>query len=139
MNDTTMLPIQTRSHRTSIPATGLGSILVASPQLALAGVDRGVVAEVAVAVGMGESSFTAEDRAPWADATDAPVATLAISTTADGTATVARQGTAAALGRQDGIATIARQAAAAAAGPQDGVATTDTARDAATTPREAAR
>ncbi len=69
--DTTMLPTQTRSHRTSIPATGLGSILVASPQLALAGVDRGVVAERAVAVGMGEASFTAADRAPWADATGA--------------------------------------------------------------------
>jgi len=65
-----MLPIQTRSHRTSIPATGLGSILVASPQLALVA-DRGVVAEVAVAVGMGEGGFTAIDRRPWADATSA--------------------------------------------------------------------
>lgn len=63
-----MLPIQHRPHRTSIPATGLGSILVASPQLALVA-DRGVVAPVAVAVGMGEASFTEHDRWPWADAT----------------------------------------------------------------------
>jgi hypothetical protein len=55
---TTMLPTQTRSHRTSIPATGLGSILVAAPQLALAG-DRAVVVELAVAVGLGESETTA--------------------------------------------------------------------------------
>lgn len=62
-----MLPTQNRPHRTSIPATGLGSILVASPQLALVA-DRGVVAAVAVAVGMGEGSFSDRDRLPWADA-----------------------------------------------------------------------
>lgn len=65
----TMLPTPHRPHRTSIPATGLGSILVASPQLALVA-DRGVVAAVAVAVGMGEGSFTERDRRPWADAGD---------------------------------------------------------------------
>lgn len=63
-----MLPTQHRQHRTSIPATGLGSILVAAPQLALVA-DRGVVAEVAVAVGMAEGAFSAADRRPWADAT----------------------------------------------------------------------
>lgn len=62
-----MLPTHHRSHRTSIPATGLGSILVASPQLALVA-DRGVVAKVAVAVGMGEGSFSDRDRLPWSDA-----------------------------------------------------------------------
>lgn len=62
-----MLPIQNRPHRTSIPATGLGSILVASPQLALVA-DRGAVAAVAVAVGMGEGSFSDRDRRPWTDA-----------------------------------------------------------------------
>jgi len=63
-----MLPTTHRSHRSTIPATGLGSILVVVPQLALQA-DRGVVAEVAVAVGMGEGSFTAMDRRPWADVT----------------------------------------------------------------------
>ncbi|MEV4419637.1 hypothetical protein AB0L40_06600 [Patulibacter sp. NPDC049589] len=62
-----MLPTTHRSHRSTIPATGLGSILVASPQLALVA-DRAVVAAVAVAVGMGEEAFTAIDRRPWADA-----------------------------------------------------------------------
>lgn len=66
----TMLPTQNRPHRTSIPATGLGSILVASPQLALAA-DRGVVATVAVAVGMGEGSSGEHDRGPWTDAAPA--------------------------------------------------------------------
>jgi hypothetical protein len=60
-----MLPTQPR-HRTTIPATGLGSILVATPQLALVA-DRGVVAAVAVAVGMGEGSFAAVDRRGWDD------------------------------------------------------------------------
>jgi hypothetical protein len=62
-----MLPTTDRSHRTTIPATGLGSILVATPQLALVA-DRGVVADVAVAVGMGEEAFSAVDRRPWPDA-----------------------------------------------------------------------
>lgn len=46
-----MLPTQNRQHRSSIPATGLGSIVVAVPQLALVG-DRAVVATSAVAVGL---------------------------------------------------------------------------------------
>ncbi|MDO9409793.1 hypothetical protein [Patulibacter sp.] len=63
-----MLPTPHRPHRTSIPATGLGSIVVVAPQLALVA-DRDVVVEVAVAVGMGEGAFTAQDRVRWADAT----------------------------------------------------------------------
>lgn len=59
-----MLPTPHRPHRTTIPATGLGSILVATPQLALEA-DRCVVADVAVAVGMGGGAFTAMDRGPW--------------------------------------------------------------------------
>lgn len=72
----TMHPTPHRPHRTTIPATGLGSIVVATPQLALVA-DRCVVADVAVAVGMGGGAFSAIDRRPWPDATrgggDAPV------------------------------------------------------------------
>ena len=46
-----MLPTQNRQNRSSIPATGLGSIVVAVPQLALVG-DRAVVATSAVTVGL---------------------------------------------------------------------------------------
>jgi hypothetical protein len=59
-----MLPSTHRSPRTSIPATGLGSIVVAAPQLALVA-DRGVVAPAAVAVAVRDERRGATGRGPW--------------------------------------------------------------------------
>ena len=61
----TMLPTPHRSPRTSIPATGLGSIVVAAPRLALVA-DLGVVAQAAVAVAIREERLDGTGRAAGA-------------------------------------------------------------------------
>ncbi len=56
-----MLPTPHRTPRTSIPATGLGSIVVAAPRLALVA-DLGVVAQAAVAVAIREERLDGTGR-----------------------------------------------------------------------------